>query len=39
VRIETGRDGVVIELPTAADADRVRLEIERRVVALLRGPE
>jgi DNA topoisomerase IB len=35
LRIEAGDDGVVIELPTEVDADRLRLEIERRVVALL----
>lgn len=35
VRIEAGDEGVVIELPTEVDADRVRLEVERRVRELL----
>jgi hypothetical protein len=36
LRIESTGDGVVIELPTEAEADELRLEIERRVLALLR---
>jgi DNA topoisomerase I len=36
LRIEAGNEGVVIELPAGVDADRLRLETERRVVALLR---
>jgi DNA topoisomerase IB len=36
LRIESSGDGVVIELPTEVEADGLRLEIERRVLALLR---
>jgi DNA topoisomerase I len=35
VHIDLGDDGVVIELPTAVDGDALRLEVERRVLALL----
>jgi DNA topoisomerase IB len=35
LRIDAGADGIVIELPTEVDGDRLRLEVERRVLALL----
>jgi DNA topoisomerase-1 len=38
MRVEANGNGVVIELPTEVDADRVRLEVERRVITLLRRP-
>jgi DNA topoisomerase IB len=37
LRIEAGDDGVVVELPTDVHGDRVRLEVERRVLDLLRA--
>jgi DNA topoisomerase-1 len=36
LRIEAGDDGVIVELPCDVDADALRLEIEDRVLALLR---
>jgi DNA topoisomerase IB len=36
LRIDADADGVVIELPTEVDGDALRLEIERRVLELLR---
>jgi DNA topoisomerase-1 len=35
LRIDVGADGVLIELPTDVHGDEVRLEVERRVLALL----
>jgi DNA topoisomerase-1 len=35
VHIEAGDDGVVVELPTDVDGDRMRLEVEKRVLDLL----
>ena len=37
LRIQTGDDGVVIELPTDVDGDALRSEVERRVIDLLGG--
>jgi DNA topoisomerase IB len=35
LRIDARDDGIVIELPTEVDGDRLRLEVERRVLTLL----
>jgi DNA topoisomerase IB len=35
LRIDAGADGIIIELPTEVDGDALRLEVERRVLALL----
>jgi DNA topoisomerase IB len=36
LRIDAGTDGIVIELPSDVDGDAPRLEVERRVLELLR---
>jgi DNA topoisomerase-1 len=35
LRIDAGEDGIVIELPSGVDADRLRVDVERRVLELL----
>jgi hypothetical protein len=35
LRIDARDDGILIELPTEVDGDRLRLEVERRVLTLL----
>jgi DNA topoisomerase IB len=37
LRVAAADDGVVIELPTDVDGDEVRLEVEQRVIDLIRG--